>query len=250
MRSAVRCSATVTARWNGSSGYWWSEANTNQVVVDSMLSRSLRTLTGKSTDPASWDRLFTYFNEAHGKGSVGYRAGEKIAVKINLNNSTTGGNPGNTSLASPQTVLSLLRQLVNNAGFGLHGSFLDLPPARQLEIIQVNVAALVALGGLAEALLLTPDGGYALEVEAPTVGEGEVDEFEDETIADDEADLYDDELFGKFIVRIAAIVDEAKTLHKLVGQHLQQFVVSRGVDPRWIEAHAIRNYNRMRGDGA
>jgi short-subunit dehydrogenase len=38
--------------------------------------------------------------------------------------------------------------LVNNAGFGLHGSFVELPLARQLEIIQVNVAALVALTGL------------------------------------------------------------------------------------------------------
>jgi len=35
--------------------------------------------------------------------------------------------------------------LVNNAGFGLHGGFTELPQARQLEIIQVNVAALVAL---------------------------------------------------------------------------------------------------------
>jgi hypothetical protein len=38
--------------------------------------------------------------------------------------------------------------LVNNAGFGLHGSFLELPLLRQLEIIQVNNAALVALAGL------------------------------------------------------------------------------------------------------
>jgi hypothetical protein len=38
--------------------------------------------------------------------------------------------------------------LVNNAGFGLHGSFVELPLAKQLEIIQVNVAALVALTGL------------------------------------------------------------------------------------------------------
>jgi short-subunit dehydrogenase len=38
--------------------------------------------------------------------------------------------------------------LVNNAGFGLHGRFAELPLARQLEIIQVNVAALVALTGL------------------------------------------------------------------------------------------------------
>jgi uncharacterized protein len=35
--------------------------------------------------------------------------------------------------------------LVNNAGFGLHGSFVELPPERQMEIIQVNVSALVAL---------------------------------------------------------------------------------------------------------
>jgi hypothetical protein len=104
------------ARWNGTSGNWWSEANTNQTVVDSMLSRSLRSLTGTTTDSASWNSLFSYFNMQHGKGSAGYRAGEKIAVKINLNNSTGPGNPGNSSLATPQTVLSLLRQLVNKAG--------------------------------------------------------------------------------------------------------------------------------------
>lgn len=38
--------------------------------------------------------------------------------------------------------------LVNNAGFGLHGDFPGLPLARQLEIIQVNNVALVALTGL------------------------------------------------------------------------------------------------------
>jgi short-subunit dehydrogenase len=38
--------------------------------------------------------------------------------------------------------------LVNNAGFGLHGSFAELPLSRQLEIIQVNVSALVALTGI------------------------------------------------------------------------------------------------------
>src|ERR1700722_714174 len=38
--------------------------------------------------------------------------------------------------------------LVNNAGFGLHGEFLELPLDRQLEIIKVNVAALTELTGL------------------------------------------------------------------------------------------------------
>ncbi len=35
--------------------------------------------------------------------------------------------------------------LVNNAGFGTNGAFQDLDPARELELIQVNVSALVAL---------------------------------------------------------------------------------------------------------
>jgi len=38
--------------------------------------------------------------------------------------------------------------LVNNAGFGLHNEFVQLPLARQLEIIQVNVMALTELTGL------------------------------------------------------------------------------------------------------
>jgi short-subunit dehydrogenase len=38
--------------------------------------------------------------------------------------------------------------LVNNAGFGLHGTFVKLPSQRQLEIIQVNVTALTELTGL------------------------------------------------------------------------------------------------------
>jgi len=38
--------------------------------------------------------------------------------------------------------------LVNNAGFGLHGAFVDLPLNRQLEIVSVNISALVELTGL------------------------------------------------------------------------------------------------------
>jgi len=38
--------------------------------------------------------------------------------------------------------------LVNNAGFGAHGGFADLPLPRQLEMIQVNLTALTHLTGL------------------------------------------------------------------------------------------------------
>jgi short-subunit dehydrogenase len=38
--------------------------------------------------------------------------------------------------------------LLNNAGFGLHGSFAELPLERQLEMVQVNIVALMQLTGL------------------------------------------------------------------------------------------------------
>ena len=107
---------STATNWNGTSGQWWNDANINQTVVDTMLSKSLRELTGKSTDAAAWDTLFRYFNSQHGRGNIGYQAGEKIAIKINLNQCNGTGNPGNASFTSPQTVLALLRQLVNKAG--------------------------------------------------------------------------------------------------------------------------------------
>src|SRR5205814_4814102 len=35
--------------------------------------------------------------------------------------------------------------LVNNAGFGTHGAFAELDPARELEEVQLNVSSVVAL---------------------------------------------------------------------------------------------------------
>ncbi len=49
-----------------------------------------------------------------------------------------------TELAAQKIFVDVL---VNNAGFGLHGTFTELPLHRQLEIIQVNVTALVELTG-------------------------------------------------------------------------------------------------------
>ena len=72
---------------------------------------------------------------------------------------------------SPQTVFDTLKRrgirvdvLVNNAGFGLHGRFAELPLAPQLEIIQVNIAALVALTGLFLPAILEQKRGGILNV--------------------------------------------------------------------------------------
>jgi hypothetical protein len=121
---------TAVSTWKGLNyGHWWQNAYTNQTVTDRMMSKTLRSLTNKTTDAAAWDTLFRYFNKAHNRGSKGYTAGEKIAVKINL--VACNYNPAwcivDTSTyklkkeldfmhTSPQVVRSLLRELVNVVG--------------------------------------------------------------------------------------------------------------------------------------
>jgi Domain of unknown function (DUF362) len=106
----------AAATWNGVTGNWWDDNNTSQTAVDSMLSQSLQSLTGTTTDSAAWEALFRSFNQRRGKGNIGYTSGEKIAVKLNMNNSGSSYTSNNNIDASPQLSLALARQLVNQAG--------------------------------------------------------------------------------------------------------------------------------------
>jgi short-subunit dehydrogenase len=54
--------------------------------------------------------------------------------------------------------------LVNNAGFGLHGAFAELPLKRQMEIVQVNISALVEMTGLFLPEMLQRNRGGILNV--------------------------------------------------------------------------------------
>ncbi|HEV2452627.1 MAG TPA: SDR family oxidoreductase [Verrucomicrobiae bacterium] len=54
--------------------------------------------------------------------------------------------------------------LINNAGFGLHGRFAEMPLGRQLEIIKVNVIALTELTGLFLPHMIQMKGGGILNV--------------------------------------------------------------------------------------
>ena len=82
----------------------------------------LQSLAGTDDDLEAWDLLFKYFNEQHGKGNIGYQAGEKIAIKINLNNCWHSGGlidyifEDNERDASPYVVKSLLKQLIDVVG--------------------------------------------------------------------------------------------------------------------------------------
>ena len=105
---------------NTRNDYWWQDSNTNQLVVDSMVSKAVRMLSGKTKDAEAWDAIFRYFNKTHGKGDVGYTAGEKIVIKINLNTGCSGNSytrgDFRTVDTSPQIVEAVLNELTNFAG--------------------------------------------------------------------------------------------------------------------------------------
>jgi len=101
------------------SGYWWNEENNNQEVLDSMMSQGIKNLGETNDEKQAWDVIFEYFNEKHGKGSITYQPGEKIAIKINLNNcwqTLSYITEDNERDASPYVVKSLLKQLINVVG--------------------------------------------------------------------------------------------------------------------------------------
>jgi len=107
------------AKWDGQTGDWWDDANTDQRLVSGMLSSSLRSLAGRSTDRDSWDALFRYFNRTHGTSGAGYQAGEKIAIKINENQNRSGTWRTGQAMTSPQVLYALVSQLTEVAG--VHG---------------------------------------------------------------------------------------------------------------------------------
>src|ERR1700677_979746 len=99
--------AAVT--WDGN-GSWWADAHNDQSLIDRMVSRSICGLSNQKSDAQAWNSIFQYFNRTHGRGKAGYRAGEKIAIKANLNNTTDHGTIERLN-SSPHLILSLVRQL-------------------------------------------------------------------------------------------------------------------------------------------
>lgn len=119
----------VTWVWNANAteknldGYWWESQNNDQNVIDTMFSQGLKSLANTTCEKAAWDALIRHFNINRGKGEVGYTPGEKIAIKVNLNNCW---NPygfvdnyeavDNERDAHPNVIKSLLYQLTFNVG--------------------------------------------------------------------------------------------------------------------------------------
>lgn len=103
-------------RWDEKNGTWWSNANTNQVHIDAMVAAAVQTLTRETSGPAAWSSLFRHFNAEHGRPGSGYRRGEKIAIKVNLNNDRQNYDDTPWINTSPQAVNAVIRQLTQSAG--------------------------------------------------------------------------------------------------------------------------------------
>jgi len=124
---------------------YFEPKNNNQDVIDQMLSQAIQSLTGKTSDSEAWDAIFKFHNNTRGKGEVGYQAGEKVFIKMNAT-SGWSGNYNNDDLSkvykdrwgnvnryyglsesSPAFILSVLRQLVNNANVAQEDIYIGDP---------------------------------------------------------------------------------------------------------------------------
>ena len=103
------------ASWDGKTGFWWEDRFNNQDETDKLLSQTLFTLTNIKSEKNSWDALFRFFNKTKHNTDAGYQAGQKIAIKVNLNNTHAHANTNEIN-ANPQLILSLLKSLINEAG--------------------------------------------------------------------------------------------------------------------------------------
>lgn len=114
------------ATWDGTTGLWVEDRWNDQQKADAMVSEAIVALTGEKNAKAGWKALFRHFNSEHGRGNKGYRRGEKIAVKLNMNNATTQHDTIELN-SSPFVTLALVRSMVYDGGIDQHDIILCEP---------------------------------------------------------------------------------------------------------------------------
>lgn len=104
--------------WDGK-GYWWQPEHFSEEVVLMMVRSGIARLTGQPDAARGWRALFLWHNTHHGK-SGGYKAGQKIAIKANMNGAGaySDDTQGRTheSYANPVLLKALLFSLIADGG--------------------------------------------------------------------------------------------------------------------------------------
>ncbi len=105
-----------SATWNGVNGRWWDDKSINQTALDNMYTKSVMALTGSENIKKAWKKLFQHYNKTHRGINRGWKPGELIAIKVNLNNTFSTNDTDNDIDQSPQATRALIRQLTAYAG--------------------------------------------------------------------------------------------------------------------------------------
>lgn len=103
------------ATWDGHTGLWVEDRWNDQQKADAMITEAVMQLTGEANAKKGWQALFKHFNKEHGKGNRGYKKGETITVKLNLNNALTHRDTIELN-SSPFVTLALVRSMVKDGG--------------------------------------------------------------------------------------------------------------------------------------
>ena len=103
------------AKWDGKTGLWVEDRWNDQARADAMIPEAVMQLTGESTARKAWQALFKHFNQKHGRGNRGYKKGETIAIKLNMNNAITHHDTIELN-SSPFLTLALVRSMVQDGG--------------------------------------------------------------------------------------------------------------------------------------
>ena len=103
------------ATWDGHTGLWVEDRWNDQQKADAMITEAVMQLTGEANAQKGWQALFKHFNKEHGKGNRGYKKGETITVKLNLNNALTHRDTIELN-SSPFVTLALVRSMIKDGG--------------------------------------------------------------------------------------------------------------------------------------
>ena len=103
------------AKWDGKTGLWVEDRWNDQARADAMIPEAVMQRTGESTARKAWQALFKHFNQKHGRGNRGYKKGETIAIKLNMNNAITHHDTIELN-SSPFLTMALVRSMVQDGG--------------------------------------------------------------------------------------------------------------------------------------
>ncbi|MBD5641758.1 MAG: DUF362 domain-containing protein [Desulfovibrio sp.] len=91
--------------------YWWKPENYNEGAIAKMIADGLIALTGATSAQKAWEALFAWNNQENGKPG-GYRAGQKMAIKTNMNGAGEYNDDPHGRIASPYGNPVLLKVLL------------------------------------------------------------------------------------------------------------------------------------------